>query len=76
MEHFTDVFDRGKADAALAASIFHFHQIDLPRVEDFFAESWYNCPHSAGDTGGVVAYASDFAKGNGLVPADRLDSCR
>jgi len=24
VDHFTDVFARGKADAALAASIFHF----------------------------------------------------
>jgi len=24
VDHFTDVFGRGKADAALAASIFHF----------------------------------------------------
>lgn len=35
MEHFTDVFDRGKADAALAASIFHFHQIDIPELKIF-----------------------------------------
>lgn len=29
MEHFTDVFKEGKADAALAASIFHYKEIDI-----------------------------------------------
>lgn len=29
MEHFTDVFTTGKADAALAASIFHFKEIGI-----------------------------------------------
>jgi cyclase len=29
MEHFTDVFTKGKADAALAASIFHYKEITI-----------------------------------------------
>ncbi len=29
MEHFADVFEKGKADAALAASIFHFKEIAI-----------------------------------------------
>jgi len=29
MEHFVDVFEKGKADAALAASIFHFKEIAI-----------------------------------------------
>lgn len=29
MEDFLEVFTKGKADAALAASIFHFHEIDI-----------------------------------------------
>ena len=29
IEHFTDVFKRGCADAALAASVFHFNEIDI-----------------------------------------------
>ncbi|MEJ7739190.1 MAG: imidazole glycerol phosphate synthase subunit HisF [Chitinophagaceae bacterium] len=29
LEHFTDIFIRGKADAALAASIFHFKEIEI-----------------------------------------------
>ena len=35
MDHFTDVFEHGKADAALAASIFHFHEIDIPELKKF-----------------------------------------
>ncbi|NLP59146.1 imidazole glycerol phosphate synthase subunit HisF [Lutibacter sp. B1] len=29
MQHFTDAFIEGKADAALAASVFHFNEIDI-----------------------------------------------
>ncbi len=29
MQHFTDVFTKGKADAALAASVFHFKEIEI-----------------------------------------------
>tara|TARA_R110002167_G_scaffold54785_12_gene156071 strand:- start:3923 stop:4678 length:756 start_codon:yes stop_codon:yes gene_type:complete len=29
MQHFTDTFVKGKADAALAASVFHFKEIDI-----------------------------------------------
>jgi imidazole glycerol-phosphate synthase subunit HisF len=35
MEHFTDVFEHGKADAALAASIFHFKEISIPELKKF-----------------------------------------
>jgi cyclase len=34
-EHFTDVFIRGKADAALAASIFHFGEIPIPELKQY-----------------------------------------
>jgi cyclase len=34
-EHFTDVFTRGKADAALAASIFHFKEISIPELKGY-----------------------------------------
>jgi len=33
MQHFTDTFKNGKADAALAASVFHFHEIDIPELK-------------------------------------------
>jgi cyclase len=35
MEHFVDVFTTGKADAALAASIFHFKEIEIPVLKTF-----------------------------------------
>lgn len=33
--HFADVFTLGKADAALAASIFHFNEIPIPVLKDY-----------------------------------------
>lgn len=35
MDHFVDVFEEGLADAALAASIFHFREIDIPELKGF-----------------------------------------
>lgn len=35
MQHFVDVFNNGKADAALAASIFHFKEIAIPDLKSF-----------------------------------------
>lgn len=35
MEHFRDVFNKGKADAALAASIFHFGKIKIPDLKGY-----------------------------------------
>lgn len=35
MEHFTEVFTKGKADAALAASIFHFKEISIPDLKGY-----------------------------------------
>ncbi len=37
MQHFADVFTRGKADAGLAASIFHFREITVPQLKEFLA---------------------------------------
>ncbi len=37
MEHFTDVFTAGKADAALAASIFHFKEISIPELKEYLS---------------------------------------
>jgi len=36
-EHFVEVFSRGKADAALAASIFHFREIEIPNLKKYLA---------------------------------------
>lgn len=38
MEHFVDVFAEGKADAALAASIFHYKEIGIPELKAFLKE--------------------------------------
>lgn len=35
MQHFVDVFNLGKADAALAASIFHYNEIGIPELKKF-----------------------------------------
>lgn len=35
MEHFVDVFTEGKADAGLAASIFHYKEIAIPDLKDY-----------------------------------------
>lgn len=37
MNHFVDVFEEAKADAALAASIFHFKEIGIPELKDYLA---------------------------------------
>src|SRR5690606_30004267 len=35
LSHFFDVFTTGKADAALAASVFHFGEIAIPELKDY-----------------------------------------
>lgn len=41
-EHFVEVFQSGKADAALAASIFHFGEISIPALKQYL--SAHNIP--------------------------------
>lgn len=38
MPHFKDVFTEGKADAALAASIFHFKEISIPEMKQYLKD--------------------------------------
>lgn len=38
MEHFYEVFTTGKADAGLAASIFHFREIPIPDLKHYLKE--------------------------------------
>jgi len=38
LEHFSEVFREGKADAALAASIFHFREIEIPVLKAFLKQ--------------------------------------
>ena len=42
MEHFKDAFTCGKADAALAASVFHFGQILIPQLKRYLADNGIN----------------------------------
>ena len=38
MEHFADVFIKANADAALAASVFHFGEIKIPVLKEYLAK--------------------------------------
>lgn len=38
MQHFADVFKQGKADAALAASVFHYKEIEIPALKQFLSK--------------------------------------
>lgn len=38
MSHFVDVFEQAHADAALAASIFHFKEVGIPELKEYLAE--------------------------------------
>jgi cyclase len=38
MDHFVDVFTLGKADAGLAASIFHFNEIGIPQLKSYLSD--------------------------------------
>jgi imidazole glycerol-phosphate synthase subunit HisF len=37
MQHFADVFEQANADAALAASVFHFREIGVPDLKQFLS---------------------------------------
>jgi len=37
MQHFADVFTIGKADAALAASVFHYKEIEIPNLKKYLS---------------------------------------
>ena len=38
MEHFIEVFEEASADAALAASIFHYKEIEIPALKQYLAK--------------------------------------
>ena len=38
-EHFLDVFTEGHADAALAASVFHFGEIPIPELKQYLSNN-------------------------------------
>ena len=39
MQHFLDAFKDGKADAVLAASLFHFRKIEIKDLKEFLKEN-------------------------------------
>ena len=41
-EHFRDAFIKGHADAALAASVFHFGEISIPELKEYLIEERIN----------------------------------
>ena len=41
-EHFFEVFKKGKADAVLAASLFHFNEIKIPELKRYLKEKGIN----------------------------------
>ena len=41
-EHFRDAFTQGKADAALAASVFHFREIPIPELKQYLLNEGIN----------------------------------
>ncbi len=42
MEHFKDAFVKGKADAALAASVFHFGEIKISELKSYLCDNGIN----------------------------------
>ena len=42
MEHFRDTFKEGKADAALAASVFHFGEINIAELKQYLHREGIN----------------------------------
>lgn len=41
-EHFVEVFEEGQADAALAASIFHYNEIPIPELKSYLKQNNIN----------------------------------
>ena len=39
IQHFATVFEEGEADAALAASIFHFKEVDIQELKSFLKDN-------------------------------------
>jgi cyclase len=42
VEHFKEVFEKGGADAALAASIFHYKEIEIPQLKEYLSKNNIN----------------------------------
>jgi imidazole glycerol-phosphate synthase subunit HisF len=42
MEHFADVFLKANADAALAASVFHYGEMEIPKLKQYLFDQNIN----------------------------------
>jgi len=42
LEHFFEIFSMANADAALAASVFHYGEISIPEVKTFLKQKKVN----------------------------------
>ena len=42
MQHFADVFQKDNADAALAATVFHYKEIEIPALKQFLSDKKVN----------------------------------
>ena len=49
LEHFYDALTEGGADAALAASLFHYKELEIRQVKDYLAEQRDFCSKIRGD---------------------------
>jgi cyclase len=38
-QHFVDIFTTGKADAALAASVFHYNKYPIPMIKNYLCKA-------------------------------------
>jgi hypothetical protein len=66
MEHFRDTFAKGKADAALAASVFHFGEIKIPELKQYLCEQYNHVVYQIGSfvdeafVGSVTSFDNRF----------------
>lgn len=69
LEHFYEVFEQDAADAALAASLFHYGELTVSQVKAFLQKQ--NIPvrykHDTIDLAKIIA-SLDFDKQDGLIP--------
>jgi len=69
LPHFYDVFHENAADAALAASLFHYGELSVREVKDYLYDRGISVRKSSiARTEAEILAAVDFDKQNGLVP--------
>jgi len=72
MQHFEDVFRKAKADAALAASIFHFKEIDIQDLKDYLSEKNIPALAKSGTVAVLLPGAFYFLREKQLPPIAAL----